>query len=661
MRLPKASWVLTIVLSFYTCLASARTEPRDILVTLGNMEFASESNIPDGWYQIGDRDLDHTIILDSSVAAQGRSSLRISCSLPNTGQQRYKLCGIRRPTGSGNNGLKTGDRLELTADVKTGSIFRGRVVILVDAVRADNTVSTQQLIVITESNTPWRNYRASITMPEDAVLAGVSIMAGVEDGGQVQFWVDNVRLTNGELIEVPVKKSRTIRTFTFYRMHPDVYETARRYDKVFLAPQNWLYARALRYYNPEIEVYVHFSAVSTFRNHDSKWDPLDYHYVSRERPEWFLRDSAGNPIQERFYPGAYMVDIGNAQLQQRWSDRTVQFALLRGFSGVSLDNVVRGLLSLNGVSSVQYPDDNSYHQAMTSFLQAVTARIRNAGLKVGANFGWSWTSDEHPYSTWMNHVDCALTENWVRFYDQNTQSYGFLSVGGQLQHILAQERQGTIHGLILGRATNAEVEVRRYLYGCALLNYNSRTHFHTADAGYKEVAHYLPDYELAIGVPMERYTLIAGNTTAGGVLRRKFTNGIVLVNIHPSQEFTVELDADYIDANGVRYSPGNYALPARRALILAKPANHIQITLSQSTNTPKPGEVIQITVTVRNASTQTVKEIWVRVPTPNNLRYVVGSASDGGIYDSSWRVVAWYIPDLAPGSAVERRFRLQMD
>ncbi|MEJ5251333.1 MAG: putative glycoside hydrolase [Armatimonadota bacterium] len=646
-------WIFVVLVSG----VQARLEPRDILMTLGNMEYASWSNIPDGWYEIGSKGFSYTVGLDSSTASQGQSSLYFTCDPV----AEYTSWGIRLPTGIGRNGLKRGDRLTLTADVRTGEMNRAKVILVVDALRADGTASARSQVEVSIPNLPWHGVRVDLTVPEDAALVGVSIMAGISAGGRAQFWVDNVRLTNGEQIEVPVRSTRTIPTFTYFRLHPDVYESARRYDKVILAPQNWLYARPLRYYNPNIEVYVHFSAVSTISTQEGQWDPLDYSWVNQNRPQWFLTDSSGVRIQERYYPGAYLVDIGNVELQQRWAERTVRFALRCGFTGVSMDNVVKGFLYDNTSTCSQYASNDAYHEAMTRFLQEVTTRIHQAGLKAGANFGYVWTASEYPYSAWMNYVDMALSENWVRWWSLRLQSYGMVSVPMQIEHLLALDNQGDKLSLIQGRATETEVEIRRYLYGFALLNYNSRTCFQTANAGYTEIPHYLNDYELALGTPVERYTLIAGDLSNGGLLRRRFTRGLVVVNTHPSQAFAVTLDDSYIDADGKHYPPGAYNLPAQRALILAKPANHLEITTRQSVTNPKPGEQVIITVNVRNTSAQVLRSVWLRVPVAPNLRYMAGSASHGGMYDPTWRVVVWVIDELPAGASVERSFSVRVE
>ncbi len=635
-------------------IAEAGIEPRDILMTLGDMEYASDGPLPDGWYEAGKTpSLLYSIVLDPSAKSRGQYSLRFTCQPAS----EWSMWELRRPTAIGRNGLKAGDTVVASADVRTGQLVKARVILQVDAYRDSTRLTREQAFVDTPA-TGWRTLTTSLTVPSDATLVGVSIIVNVQTGGMIDCWIDNVRLTNGERVEVPVRASRNIGTFTVFATHPDIYETARRYDKVILAPQNRILARPLRYYNPNIEVYVHFSAVSTISAVEDTLDPLGYRWVDQNQPGWFLLDSGGNRIQERYYPAAYLVDIGNRSLQQRWADRVIQFAQRYGFTGVFMDNVVRNFLYDNAISCQQYTSNEAYHVAMNSFLEYVSARLRQAGLKVAANFGYPWTQSESPYSTWMNYVQTAFTENWARFYSRPNDAYGFHTVPAQIQQVNALDLQGEVESLIQGRAIEAETATRRYLLGLALLNANGRTYFHTAPANYNEVAHYLPDSELPLGRALERLTLIAGDTLNGGVWRRRYETGLVLVNTHPSQPFSVQLERDYLDASGAYYPQGTYTLMPRHAFILTHPANHLQIAITPQNVSPEPGENIVVTVTIRNTSQQSLRSVWVRVPLPPPLEYVPGTATDGGIYDPVARWMTWVLDTLAPGSQAERRFRV---
>lgn len=641
-------------MSLWTAPSFAGLEPRDIFAATGEMEFSSIPPLPDGWELLEQSsNLECNMSLDTSTASQGQSSLKVHC--PNAPQ--YTTMAIRRLIQVGRNGLKVGDHLQLSVDIKTGEMQNATVLLQIRSADAQgNTLSSNELAVA-DSNRGWQTYRLPIDVPEGSqrVSVGVRVRFG-KGGGWCTFWVDNVKLSNGEQVERPVTPRRVIRTFTYFRIHPDVYETARRFDIVVLHPVNWIEVRALRYYNPNIEVYAYFNGPTTSSTLDGRWDALDYAFVNANHPEWFLTDSTGKRLTEKDYPQNYLVDIGNAELCQRWASRAIAIARQFGFTGVYIDNMVRGYLSLQSASPTQYPDESAYQAAMGTFLQEVSTQIKQAGLKVLANFGYVWADDDPPYGEWMRYVDGALAENWVRSYWGGAYRF-YSSFDKYLRSVNVLTKHGVVGYLAQGRATEAEPLVQRFLLASALLNADAQTYFHTADAGYTENAHYLPDYELALGSPTENYTLVAGDTVSGGVFRRQFSQGIVLVNAHPTRSFAVPIDSLYMDANGTLYSPGTIELPPLNALILAKTGDKLQISVSITPNAAKPGEVVNVQVTARNISAETLRQVTLRVPVPDTLSYVAGSASQGGAFDAVSRTISWTVPSLAPNSQINFSFQ----
>lgn len=656
MRLQRTIFVGCLLVIGMTLLhrpAVAAEELRDILITLGEMEHASIAPLPDGWDLLEQHpEMSWNVTLDSSTKTQGQRSLRVHCA----SAPPYTAWSIRRITLVGQNGLKAGDRLELSADIRTGDMQNATVMLRIRSADAQgNALSTAEQTV-TAANSSWQTYRASLVVPEGAERVSILIRAEFgRGGGWATFWVDNVRLTNGEKVQVPVVPRRVIRTFTYFRIHPDLYETARRFDIVVLHPVNWVLARPLRRYNPNIEVYAYFNSASTSSTLEGRWDPLDYHYVLNQRPQWFLVDSTGQRLTEKGYPQNYLVDIGDPELQQRWASRAIQIAQQYGFNGVYIDNMVRGLLSLQETMPTRYPDEGSYQSAQTSFLNRVSTQVKQAGLKVMANFGYAWREDEPPYNIWMQYVDAAMAENWVRGY-WNDDYRLFTTFARYLWALDALQMHGTVKYLAQGRATENETEMQRFLLASALLNHDERTYFHTADARYQQDAHYLPDYEMVLGSPAERYTLVAGNTTTGGAFRRRFSQGLVLVNAHPTQPFRVNIDGQYIDANGTVYLPGDFELPPLRALILAKADSKLRISVHTSPSSRAPGQRVPVTVVVENVSTEQLQQVHLRLPLSPQLVYVAGSASHGGNYDVQRRTISWVIERLLPRESLSLAF-----
>lgn len=642
-------WV-TLVLA---PLCHAELQERDILMTLGMMEHASVSELPDGWDVVYQTAFDYTAGLDTTIRAQGNSSLKFSSSSAPAGSTWNLRCSVK----VGRNGVKIGDRLVLRAQVKTGTLVNAVVRVGIAAVRTDGSTIIADEQRIEASNADWQQYQTSITVPEgtDRVSAGIVLSIRSSGTGSATFWVDNLTVTNGEMLEVPVKVQRNIRTYTLFAVHPDIYETARRYDIVMLHPLDWIYARPLKYYNPNIEVYVYCSSVATSSSIPGWMDPLDYQYVTTQHRDWLLTDSQGNPIPELGHPDNLLVDLGKADLQQRWASRAVQIAQRCGFDGVFIDSMTYNYLSLAGLTCQQYANDAAFRTAQTAFISSVVPVIRQAGLKVIQNFGYVWNRDP-VYQTWMQYADAVLAENWVRVKSGGT--LFFLHPSTQLQHIDSLNVPRPVRYMVQGRATAAEEQTRRYLLGCALLNANQYTCFHISPQSYKQTPDYLFDYELPIGQPAESYTLIAGDRSSGGVFRRRFSNGLVLVNMHPEQAFSVTIDTDYTDVNGRLYQQGTVNLLPQSALILVKPSVGLQITVTPvGGGSRQPGEVVQFEVRIRNATSTPMNTLAVRVPVPNTLQFVVGSASDGGVYDQTTRTVTWFIPALSASETVTRTFR----
>ncbi|MCS7308768.1 MAG: putative glycoside hydrolase [Armatimonadetes bacterium] len=653
-----ALWIIvaTGLLLASTAPNYAELQERDILATFGMMEHASLGRLPDGWIFVEPPPSEDPISLDTTTRVQGRSSLKFSVNGAPPGSKWHLRCVVH----VGRNGVKIGDRLVMRARVKTGNMRNARLRVGLGASRADGSTIVAEEHRIESSNTDWRLYEASIVVPENTSRVSAGIVLDILRTGQgdATFWVDDVTITNGEMLEVPVRAQRNIRTFTYFSIHPDPYENARRYDVVILSPLDWIHARPIKYYNPQVQLYVYCNSVSTVGTVPGWMDPLDYEYVTTQRRDWLLTDPQGNPIPEPGYPGNLMVDIGKPDLQQRWATRAAQIAQRCGFDGVFIDNITYNYLSSSGIACREYSTDEEFRQAFTRFLQTVVPMLRQQGLKVMMNFGYPW--NEHPiYETWMQMADIILAEAWVRV--KHDGSLFFLHPLLQLRHIDALNMPHPVLFAAQGRAAPTEEQERRYLLGCALLNANQRTAFHLAPIQYQHPPDYLPDYELAIGQPLEAYELIAGERRSGGVFRRRFSNGIVLVNMHASQAFTVSLDTDYVDAYGKVYRQGAVELSPRSALILMKPNSGLQITLTPvGGSSRRPGEETQFEVVARNTTSAPMYNFTVRVSIPDSMQFIVGSASDGGIYDSVTRTVTWFIPSLSASQSVSRTFRARV-
>ena len=60
--------------------------------------------------------------------------------------------------------------------------------------------------------------------------------------------------------------------------------------------------------------------------------------ISSIQPGWFLKDQNGNRIQDPYYPGDYVMDVGNPAYQQYCVNHAIQIAKQSGFDGIFLDD-----------------------------------------------------------------------------------------------------------------------------------------------------------------------------------------------------------------------------------------------------------------------------------------------------------------------------------
>ena len=116
-------------------------------------------------------------------------------------------------------------------------------------------------------------------------------------------------------------------------------------------------------------------------------------------PDWFLRNSAGNPIIDTDMAGyrAYIMDPANTGWQAYWISQVRAYYSAEGWQGgIFLDNVELSLKKRVrlGPTPVKYPTDDAYFGAVSSMLAAIsTTWAGPAGVPVIPNAVESTTGD----------------------------------------------------------------------------------------------------------------------------------------------------------------------------------------------------------------------------------------------------------------------------
>jgi hypothetical protein len=268
---------------------------------------------------------------------------------------------------------------------------------------------------------------------------------------------------------------------------------------------------------------------------------VTYSEAATDHPDWLLLDSSGRQITNDGYAGYHLMDIGNVGYQDEWARNAVAEAKRDGWSGIYVDDLS---LALHGASATpaKYPTPAAWQAAVASFLANVGAQVRDADLKfiVNINCGVSWPSVR---DRWLQYVDGTMEEGWMRPSVDPTQPLASSANGDwnrQLGEETASEREGKYFLAELPAYPWDSAAVR---YGLAteLLGAAGRSSFDVSGFPVYTRALWYPDYDAArrLGPPLGTYTELAG-----GVYRRDFANGAVLVNPTESTR-TVALGATY--------------------------------------------------------------------------------------------------------------------
>lgn len=303
--------------------------------------------------------------------------------------------------------------------------------------------------------------------------------------------------------------------------------------------------------------------------------PVNYCWVQRNHPEWFLRDSTGRPLHFADYPEYVAIDVSQPAYRQLWLDNAVQLARANHFDGILFDDILIGVShDLSG--RIAGWTDQQYGNAMADFGSWIGDHLRAAGLVAMANAGID------PWVPWevtaglrlAAHVDVLNREFTVRWGSCGGYSPLFTdpaSAGNPpLSMIEDFQRQAQSAGAALGSVdyvdTNtARSDVATMIYGRAsfLLTWDgtSRSAYflRTCDSGDPAAAPWMA----------EPGTPTSGIQQRGGLWVRTFTGGAVVLN--PSSgtaaPLPTELSQGYVDSTGRATTPGQ-SVPAHSALVL---------------------------------------------------------------------------------------------
>jgi Hypothetical glycosyl hydrolase family 15 len=315
----------------------------------------------------------------------------------------------------------------------------------------------------------------------------------------------------------------------------------------YVIMQAWDYGQiaAIKRRSPGTQVLVYKDMASTRDDTTRQTDistGVSYAYANRYHPEWFLKDTSGRRVNWADWPHSWQMDVGSRSYQRTWARNVAGELRRRGWDGVFLDGISRTMQYpwyLNGRVLAKYPGPNDYARATTRFLGRVGPALRRRHLVVGN----------------INDASLPLWRRWIRFTSGVSKEWWTKSNAGRDVGMLtgadwafqtqllreAQARHKIFIAIAYGPADDAPA-----------MDY-ARASFLLFARGPRTAFSYAPLCGVEPTTPRWRQdvgTATGAATQAGGIWRRQFADGLVIVNPSSSASVTVPLGAPYAQPNG---------------------------------------------------------------------------------------------------------------
>ncbi|MBI5229090.1 hypothetical protein HY991_03185 [Candidatus Micrarchaeota archaeon] len=269
------------------------------------------------------------------------------------------------------------------------------------------------------------------------IRVGVSSISGERQPGVcvdgAHLYIKRAGSSDFEKEVVPVPRERKINTMMIFfdaNKH-DPHEIAKTYDSVMLQQEShYTFAQRLKYYNPNIKVYLYESATITdWRDgyYNDSWysnSPIGFGWAIDNHPEWFysypqnagVKNPPGDnraswkrffndgktPLNYVFsfeYQNSYCTRLDDPNFQNTWRERTVDKATRYKLDGVFVDSLAEveefGTHTTDG-STVSVLNITPWE--VQSFQHSVFPFLRASNLEIVHNL-----CTKH-YGTWLGKI-----------------------------------------------------------------------------------------------------------------------------------------------------------------------------------------------------------------------------------------------------------------
>lgn len=337
---------------------------------------------------------------------------------------------------------------------------------------------------------------------------------------------------------------------------------ANRYQVMVLQYTDAAMAPALKAANPNLKILLYTDVRLSRIDDPAGWSTCtSYTSDQTSHPDWFLRDQNGHLIQDKAYPGDYMMDVGNTAYEQSCSAHATTLAQHAGFDGLYLDDVSANVMwsMPAGLTTPQYPTPAAWQSAMYSMITDTASQAHAKGQMVMGNIGGAY-STPGLWAKWNAQLDGAQEQAWNKPSDGAAQQ--LREWPAKLAEAAWSEANHKF--LLLGSYDTTE-RGNTFGLGSMLLVAGGWSSYSTSNANMTSDEAWYPEYDIAhrLGTPAG-----ALKRLSNGVYERVFANGIVLVN--PTQQATqaFSLGGGRFSGSGLTHASSTTMAPMS-ALILA--------------------------------------------------------------------------------------------
>lgn len=461
--------------------------------------------------------------------------------------------------------LRSGQRLTVSWWVRTGRSLSN--VTFRAFMEAGSSAVTDTVDLVPQGPlTPvssWRRMSAKYVIPEGVQWIRLNFRVGTLPGeAQGSVWIDDVSVTSGRT--GATKQGYTIRSWLIYpyNFRQDPLAAMERFEGGRFEATYSL--AGLQKVRPDglvaLQTLVNYTgknAKTTDATNLFTWAEMREKY-----DDWLLRDSAGRLLEDADW---CMVDIGDRGYQREWLRRMLAAIEKGRHKWLAFDYLdTDGTNTMTRRRSAKYPTDADWQDAQTRFLQAVMPELHRAGVKVIANIahtGWS----ELPGYIWMNLTDGYIYELAFVHTDGGKQVRDPWS--SWRMKFLTMTRAPSKVAVIGIRAAQDDDDGRRFGIASYLVGMHEQSYLFYCTSHENQIWH--SDLEVPLGRPLGPAEFVEGDLSRGGLLLRRFANGVVLVNPTDNETYTTRLAENFRDLDG-RQIFGEARLKPKQGLILTR-------------------------------------------------------------------------------------------